>query len=284
MTSLTPGLLIDPSLLERAGKNEAVHISSGTVRAHTIGSLERFYVPSAIIPKWDWRPLTAAEINVLSVRSPEAAESDIDVNRLPEEITQLASKTFRNVSNASDERSLFSSIDKQDFEELVRQLRTFSRKLGPVCGDVRVRIACPHLLTSTITKNGLRLGLHLDSWFATEASSRPNRLCANLGLESRFLLLINLHIDEIRRLLGTVMSSDRLESLTGTPLGLAFMEAFPHYPVIRLRVDPGYYYRAPTEVMIHDGSTSGMNGTDIAAHIFGVFAAQQQEGPKRLHA
>jgi hypothetical protein len=39
-------------------------------------------------------------------------------------------------------------------------------------------------------------------------------------------------------------------------IGAAFMSAFPDYPIVRLRLQPGDAYIAPTENILHDGNSS----------------------------
>jgi hypothetical protein len=51
-------------------------------------------------------------------------------------------------------------------------------------------------------------------------------------------------------------------SMRPTPLIHAFLHKFPEYPVVRLAVLPGEAYIAPTENMIHDGTTEGMRVLD----------------------
>ena len=48
------------------------------------------------------------------------------------------------------------------------------------------------------------------------------------------------------------------------------MRAFPDYPVVRLTIRPGEAYIAPTENLIHDGSTLGMTSPDLALHMIGA--------------
>ncbi len=49
------------------------------------------------------------------------------------------------------------------------------------------------------------------------------------------------------------------------------MKRYPDYPVIKVRVAPGEAYIAPTENMIHDGSTVGKQYPDIHLTLFGYF-------------
>ena len=56
-----------------------------------------------------------------------------------------------------------------------------------------------------------------------------------------------------------------------TVLARQFMEQFPDVPVIRCRLAPGEAYVAPTENLVHDGSSVGQSDIDeqftIRGHI-----------------
>jgi hypothetical protein len=49
------------------------------------------------------------------------------------------------------------------------------------------------------------------------------------------------------------------------------MRHWPDYPVVKLRIRPGEAYIAQTENLIHDGSTLGQRGFDLAFMADGFF-------------
>ena len=51
-----------------------------------------------------------------------------------------------------------------------------------------------------------------------------------------------------------------------------FFQLYPDYPIIRLRQDPYEGYIAPTDSIIHDGSTVDMKTHDITLNFLGHFA------------
>ena len=67
-----------------------------------------------------------------------------------------------------------------------------------------------------------------------------------------------------QRLLNIQKKSQPQGIPTGaTALGQAFMQRYPDYPVIKVRVAPGEAYIAPTENMIHDASTVAKRVPDL---------------------
>jgi hypothetical protein len=132
-----------------------------------------------------------------------------------------------------------------------------------------------NLPTCTINQNTDRyIGLHVDTFYSREIEMRPNspaRICCNLGSEERFLLFVNLTLSKMVGLLDDVGNQDPGRHDTGRGLAISFLTAFPHYPVTRIRLAPGEAYIAPTENMVHDGSTEGKREADITLTILGDF-------------
>jgi hypothetical protein len=124
----------------------------------------------------------------------------------------------------------------------------------------------PGLTTVTSDRSSQNyIGLHFDSWDRLPIEERhlsSNRICINLGKEDRYLLFINLSVLTISRL---------IKEHTVNALKTAFLQAYPDYPVIKVRVSPGEAYIAPTENMIHDGCSLERNSPDIHLTIRGHF-------------
>jgi hypothetical protein len=87
-----------------------------------------------------------------------------------------------------------------------------------------------------------------------------DRICANFGSCDRFLLFLNVAVDDIH-------SADAVETQDGrriewrreavnfktpTMLGRRFLEMFGDYPIARIRMKPGDAYISPTEDIVHE--------------------------------
>ena len=118
---------------------------------------------------------------------------------------------------------------------------------------------------ATVTRDpvtGAFVGLHVDSFHANYDECRAavgNRISVNIGTDPRFFLFIPL-------------SFRALFMRAGRPAGrtdvvASFMAANPGQPVLRLRVDPGEAYIAPTESIAHDASSLGAAVEDL--HVTG---------------
>jgi len=93
------------------------------------------------------------------------------------------------------------------------------------------------------------IGLHIDSWDGFSLADRgraSNRVSVNVGTTPRYFLFVNQTLTTIADALDR--SGAAIQSLTPTEIGRTFMSRFPEYPVVRLQVNPGEAYIAPTEM------------------------------------
>jgi len=117
---------------------------------------------------------------------------------------------------------------------------------------------------------GEMVGLHVDSWDSDRLSGREtasNRIGINLGAEGRWFLFCPITVGTIAA--DLMPRSKRVLAGEGLP-GVFFGESL-ECPVYRLLIDPGCAYIAPTENLIHDGSTEGSVVDGIAMSIRGRF-------------
>ncbi|WP_316520659.1 hypothetical protein [Kitasatospora brasiliensis] len=123
----------------------------------------------------------------------------------------------------------------------------------------------------TVTVNpasGRRLGIHLDNWdrlpYAHRRLSR-RRLCFNAGPGSRYLLVGDTDAPTICQRL----SRDGPAHYPHTDDIRAYVHAGHPLRCLRLRLDPGEGYLAPTELLPHDGSTMDLPEPSTAAFWLG---------------
>jgi hypothetical protein len=117
------------------------------------------------------------------------------------------------------------------------------------------------LWTSTFdAENGVRIGMHLDSWDRAALTQRQFgrvRLCINLGVRQRSLLFIPYDVRTVRSaLVGT-------GDFNSANIGERFCSRFRAAPVLRLDVPPGHAYVSPTENLIHDGHSEPSPSYDL---------------------
>jgi hypothetical protein len=286
MTTLQPGVTVR---IPHANDLDTIKASSGTAAAcSSVGD----YEDHAIIPGREWHELSHDERKTLLEPDPGSEEhTTIKIATLPSEILAgfLEVREFATYSCLEDVRrrvshptfrraiSVCSSYVKDQFRLAI------STDPDHITGGIRVNAG--NLRTVTVHPGTERfVGMHVDNWSRLPLNQRhsaPQRICVNLGNHPRYFLFVNI---SIRQLLAAAFrapaadvdahgcdtmirwsqlpSHDR--SGSGTAVGRAFMTSSPGYPVIRLKLKPGEAYIAPTENLIHDGSSLGSRGHDIS--------------------
>ncbi|MEU2852391.1 hypothetical protein AB0K71_10855 [Streptomyces syringium] len=127
----------------------------------------------------------------------------------------------------------------------------------------------PDTLTTTDNQSGRRIGLHLDNWDRLPYSAKDSarrRLCLNLGPGTRYLLLCPLDAQALGR---AVHPDDYADRHPHTDDLRAYVAAGNRLQCLRIRLDPGDGYIAPTEYLPHDGSTESEPKPSSAAFWLG---------------
>lgn len=224
-----------------------------------------------------WRPLNSNEIkNILLESSNNDHRSNIGLIKIPCELKQIFIKLgISNVDSYDD----LTSLRKQKaelYKSLVANLGDFLSNYLISDDDIETVgfiIKRGDIETATIG-NGKYAGLHVDSWDDLPVSktdiNSTNRICINLGNYDRYLLFIDLTLKEMYEKLKL---KDKLEidEYNASELAYEFLNRNMRYPVYKLRVKPYEAYIAPTENIIHDGSTVGVKSSDITFTTRGHF-------------
>lgn len=130
----------------------------------------------------------------------------------------------------------------------------------------------PNQLTVTVGADNCRVGLHIDN----QRGSSLHRILINLGSEPRYLLFINLSIQQLYNCVSETDTNIISKKSGSSRICTAFMQLFPNYPVVKLRVNPGEAYIAPTEHITHDGCTEGTNSLDVFFTMRAIFDYQRR--------
>lgn len=254
-------VFFDMSLYHDSAKR--ISISSG-VRKITVDGRYSYWVSNE-----DWAPLSD------EVKSSIISESYND-KRCGVVIKKLDDKLFSNyevfrskIINATDfekNSSLLLNTNLMVFEHF-KSLSSgrFQYTLLPIFYRDAGCIS-----TSYIDHLDQFVGLHIDSFHYPfvedklhEEKSNFNRLCINVGNESRSFLFSRYSVREMLELLGESASS----YLTPQNLVSTFFERFPNTEIYKILLNPGEMYFAKTEFFIHDGSTIGRNQIDVTTNI-----------------
>jgi hypothetical protein len=251
-------------------------VSQGTVEASAVG-LGFAYFPGGRIPAEPWRALTQAEHAV----SCGDASAEIDwsrtvlVTRVPDRLMQrLAALELERFHSLNDcarlyQEPRFAPTLAAFHTALVRRHARSTARIRPL-GLTFHPPALPTVASDVgPEQRRLRIGLHVDHADLTpEHTQSTNRIAVNAGHEDRYLLMINQTLQAMQAKLGLEGPAHRANP---DGVAMAFMRAFPGYPVTRIRIRPGEAYIAPTDNLIHDGSTLGATRPCPSVHLIGDF-------------
>jgi hypothetical protein len=263
---------------------DRVQLSCGTVAART-AMLDGPYQECAIVPRPSWRNLTTADRKALISEScPTRFGNAISIIQIPADLLERfpshAVVTAAYPGEADHTLSVSQKFQLERTDAIVTYLRQRFQHFDdattcPIEGGVFTNP--PGLPTITWDPDSRTfIGLHVDSWYAehfplSRREHAPNRVCVNLGQQDRFFLFLNVPIAQMYQM--TRYADRNAERAHGLSAGArAFMGAFPHYPVVRVRIRPGEGYIAPTENIAHDGSSINMSSEDVTLSVRGRFA------------
>lgn len=254
-------------------------INNGTIAAQEYQPPLPNYDPAARLPRQHWRMPSATEQQQLYADGPVAEGSLITVLPMPAAVL-APFQAVREASRATDVEPLRSLVESPQVALAIATAQAYVTSLSakpdhPIEGGF-IFVGYPGKVTLTYAAGPYYIGLHVDSFYQVpleERATSPNRICINLGAGNRYLYFINLPLVTIKQQLDEGGATDPKRLQIGSPLGRAFMECFPDYPVIKLRVAPGEAYIAPTENIIHDGSSLGNCYFDTHLTFRGYFTA-----------
>jgi len=253
-----------PSCKESANR---IELSSGTrladMREITDLVHGAAYEEGARLPRDPWHRPTAEEAESLIVAEvPRNMATTVAIVKLPGEFSDDVRQSIRSGSPEALEVNL------------LRPLRTIC-ELGEPLHCIGPNKQPGNLKTVTINREiGRYISLHVDTWDRCDLNSlhlATNRICVNIGQDDRYFLFLPLSLMAVASALSEEMGPDWEMPGRYTVLARQFMEQFPDVPIIRCRLAPGEAYVAPTENLVHDGSSVGQSDIDeqftIRGHI-----------------
>ncbi len=240
---------------------DRITLSEGTEMVQVLNNLPASN--PTFVPKRSWyTPDTVEQKSILGSVNEVPKYQSIGLYRMPQNLISQWEKM--GIHQAETEADINGLMQKADYKQVVlateQWAATFQKVNEPL---ITHRLACIPKGLRTVTFNPREnryLGLHLDSWekmTLDELSGVRNRLCINLGRDARYFLYMNLEIKQLQSILK-LPNQTNARSLIQT-----FLSQFPDYPVIRVKLKPFEAYIAPTENLIHDGSSEDQEFQDV---------------------
>jgi|JI9StandDraft_1071089.scaffolds.fasta_scaffold02364_7 hypothetical protein len=270
MYQLIEGLKIVPSYAH-INWEDRVLLSSGTEQASV--STDRASTPycrDAIVPQLPWRKLTDVEQQILfSSQLENSSNLYVTILSIPPKILGHLNE----LSNVKEHRTLDDILQKDQVKKGISLIQEHIETFRLQSADLTkygIGWNAPNQMTVTVGNRDCRVGLHIDN----PRGSSLHRILINLGSEPHYFLFINLSIQQLYSLVFKIDGNLVSETSGSSRIGRAFMQRFPNYPVVKLRVEPGEAYIAPTEHITHDGCTEGTNSLDVFFTMRAIFDYQ----------
>jgi hypothetical protein len=124
----------------------------------------------------------------------------------------------------------------------------------------------PGLLSTTLGPNGRYLGLHYDDFEGFALRSREkarNRICINLGDAQRGFSFWPVQMKGAFK----AIEGSALSSVSSLEVARQIMSKEVIFELVTITLNPGEFYVAPTENILHDGNTSLSRLVDLSLTI-----------------
>lgn len=235
------------------------------------------YLPESYVPKEDFRKINDNELTLLEGKNKVGSFAEnLAILRMPNSFQVIVDKL--NIDEATSQSALHSIIGTK--KDLAKQLNSeLNDFFEPYLTSIKhKKVFGIFWLPTNIRTVGRQestkkhMGLHLDSGTTLpiqEYHHAPNRVCINIGKSTRYLLMINKTAKQLLTMIGEKMETTSIKNQED--IMKAFFKYYPDYPVIKIALSPFEAYIAPTDNVIHDGTTVGMTSPDITIVLFGFF-------------
>lgn len=271
---------------------DAIQINSGVIHhSEHKGSQVNYenlsfmplYIDEAYIPKRDWRPLTDLEKKTLTSSTDLKDHNHIYLGEIPEKAKEYIKEIdFSSCIGRTDVMNRFAAHKELTIAlntELHNFLQTISNNKSFHLHCITANLPNVEMVACDITRlpadftipEKKYMGMHNDgTQFMTLHTTykHGNRICINLGSQTRYFLYVNLSMIQVYNMLKEVTDITTIDVYN---VAETFFKYFPDYPVIRMAQEPYQYYIAPTDNCFHDGSTLGNTELDINMVYFGNF-------------
>lgn len=124
---------------------------------------------------------------------------------------------------------------------------------------------------SSDDSDGSFVGLHIDDWDSLPILERQNSrvlFCANLGVDPRYFMYLDVTVDVMAAKLEALRRVDYMQCHPDQIVS-EYLDAFPDHPVVALKMEPYDAYIAPIQNVVHEGSTMGAQWPDVQIMLLG---------------
>ncbi len=238
------------------------------------------YLPNTFVPNQPWQALLSEKFDKLLISEDYSLDTTVGIIQIPDDYMYIFQKLDLHKIQSLSEVPKFCNNYYYSIaiNEVVKYLsnKYSNHDFIKVHG---LAVNPPGLETVTYDfQKGGYIGLHIDSWDKMPIQNRhlaSNRICINLGKEDRFFAFTNIPIQSLTFIVKNQIKSKfkncQYDFANPNNIINIFMQNNQEQSVFKLKIKPGEAYIAPTENIIHDGTTSNKKYIDIGLAIRGYF-------------
>ena len=243
--------------------------SGGCIEADEINGVNS--LPLTFVPKMPWKTINDKDKEIL-FNSGKPQTTDVSLIKVP----RFLKKEFEKlkISEISTQNEINNLQRTQSYKKLLNQVINYYKKYNDDNIDIiphSLYFGAPNLSNNTFNRDkNVYIGMHLDSFERSELGDRinaRNRICINLGKDSRYLLFYNISLSTMYELVKEDKDVKNNVNMIYKKFALKYQET----PIYRLEVKPYEAYIAPTEYIIHDGSSWSSHNPDLNLVLRGKF-------------
>lgn len=233
-------------------------ISNGAVLVKSLNGLS--CQKETYVPKTPWLKLEDSDKYAINKSNYLA---NVSIGILDQKLIKKIQKLKIDKCNSPRELHFIQESSKYNdcLKLLINHISKFNRD-GNFMTQHRLYFSGMSLRNNTFNKQKNEyLGMHLDSYEGQLLESRHvtrNRICINLGLQSRYLLFYRTSIFEMAQKINNTTNNQNINDIY-----MRYMMLNSKEPIYRIEIKPFEYYIAPTESIIHDGSNWPSTSPDI---------------------
>lgn len=256
------------SFLNNDVTHSRIEISPGVVSSTKLNTNSLIkYAPGAMLPAPIWRSANHNELDLIYTSElPKNYSKAVGLLKIPDYIMQ--NFTDLHIDRVQSSAEYYELLNTTAGKKAITIAENFIRRVVYKHNNFKIISVfnMPNLdATAYVPQHDYYMGLHVDYLAGQSIFMRDNtenRISINLGAEERYLLYINLTIGDILNFLN-IQDECSIDSVVAR-----FFNRYPDYPVIRLKINPGEAYIAPTQNLIHDG-IGARNNVDLHLTICG---------------
>jgi hypothetical protein len=251
------------------GNKSRLTRSDGSIEAKSINNVN--CLPLTFVPKMPWKNISDDdEKKLFSTENDDF--NNISLIKLPNNLKELFIEL--KIHEIKNQSSIFEIQNSHLYKRVLKKTISYFNKHNLHSSEITphsLYFGDPNLSNNTYNReDNVYIGMHLDSFeraLLKDRKSARNRVCINLGIESRYLLFYNISLLSMYN----YVSNDKDVRNNVNMIYKKFALKFPDFPIYRLEVKPLEAYIAPTEYVIHDGSNWNSNNPDINLVFRGKF-------------